>query len=199
MNQFYVSIIFIGITLIVISLIWIICDRKKSYDYAKKLDEKKEELVNIIADAEQMIEELNKFSDYIVTRMELKNEELCKNLNLIDERLKQIDRMTHNDHEAKELSGEKIIYANSGDISDKHDESKFNCSSDLIIEKLNLYKDAEHSQDGTRAKIKEKVVPLSSRHKEVLQLADKGLSETEIAKKLSMGKGEIQLILGLNK
>jgi len=45
----------------------------------------------------------------------------------------------------------------------------------------------------------EKVIPINSKHKEVLALAQKGLNETEIAKKLSMGKGEIQLILGVNK
>jgi len=80
MNQFYVSIIFLGILLIVISLVWIVYDKKQSYDYSKQLDSKRDELVKVITDSEVMLEELNKFSDYIVSQMDLKNEEACESL-----------------------------------------------------------------------------------------------------------------------
>ena len=43
------------------------------------------------------------------------------------------------------------------------------------------------------------VMPLNIRHKEVLELAENGMNDTEIAKKLNMGKGEVQLILGMTK
>jgi DNA-binding NarL/FixJ family response regulator len=38
----------------------------------------------------------------------------------------------------------------------------------------------------------------SGRQKEITELYKKGLSYTDIARKLNMGKGEVQMILGLN-
>ena len=80
MIQLYVSIIFTGIMLILISLGMIAYDRKKAFDYSTKLENKKDELEVVISDADQIITEMNKFSDYIVTQMEIKNEEMHKNL-----------------------------------------------------------------------------------------------------------------------
>lgn len=48
-------------------------------------------------------------------------------------------------------------------------------------------------------KTKEKPILSNKKHMEVINLAHKGLNETEIARKLNMGKGEIQLILGVNR
>jgi orotate phosphoribosyltransferase-like protein len=49
------------------------------------------------------------------------------------------------------------------------------------------------------SKVKEKIISINNKHNEVITLANKGLNETEIARKLNMGKGEIQLILGVNR
>ena len=92
MDGFYAGIIFAGIILVIISLIWIAYDRKKTFDHSKQFDAKKEEILGIIDDAEMMISELNKFSDYIVTQMDKKNEELCLNLKIFDEKIKFINK-----------------------------------------------------------------------------------------------------------
>ena len=52
MNEFYIGMVLIGMALIIISLFWIISDRKRSFNYLKHMDEKKRDLVNIISDAE---------------------------------------------------------------------------------------------------------------------------------------------------
>ncbi|MGI6778685.1 MAG: DUF6115 domain-containing protein [Acetivibrionales bacterium] len=162
MNQFYSSISIIGITLIILSLLWIVIDRKKSDNYEKRLDRKKYELSAIITDAEEMIEELNKFSEYIVTQIDMKNEELLKSLKNIEERLESLNEKSYNQNDRREPEQ---------GISPKQSQT--------------LESD--------------KVIPIDGRFRRVLALAQDGLSHTEIAKNLNMGKGEIQLILGINK
>lgn len=201
MNQFYVSIVFLGILLVVISLVWIVYDRKKSYDYTNLLDGKKAELAGIINDAEQMVEELNRFSDYIVTQMDLKNEELCNNLKCIDEKVKQISATVRENLDIKTFQVDKAVNSGSVDFNMKSELPKHN--SDLIIENLNYDNPSvvynQNQGYKTYAKTKEKVIPLNSKYKEVVSLAQNGLGDTEIAKRLNMGKGEIQLILEMHK
>jgi hypothetical protein len=204
MSPFYVSVIFIGITLIVISLVWIAYDRKKAHDYLGQIDAKKEELVGIINDAEQMIEEMNKFSDYIVTQMELKNEEMCANIKTLEERVKHADSVVEEVSEIKVVKSktEKVVNGSSIDIRLTSDSSFIapNYGSDMVIENIHFDSVATNGYQ-TRAGIrgKDKVIPINCKHKEVIQLAQLGMNDTEIAKSLKMGKGEVQLILGMNK
>lgn len=171
MNQFYVCIIFIGIMLILVSLGMIAYDRKKGYDYSTKLIDKKEELEAIISDADQMINEMNKFSDYIVTQMELKNEEMSTSLKVFEEKYNQLN--TRNSQSNMESTAVQQMAVNA----------------DSVISQVNKI----------HHKINEKVVPINNKYKRVIQLSEKGISDTEIAKSLNMGKGEVQLILEMNK
>lgn len=188
MNQFYASITFLGVVLIVVSLLWILIDRKKSNEYEKRLDRKKEELSAIISDAEEMIVELNKFSDYIVTQMDLKNEELLVNLKKYDQKLKQITEKSNEEFLAKKASNKKIV-------NGKTMERDLPVNNAKPMGSYNTNSPQKHF----RSQRKEKVVPLNTKYREVLELAKDGLSDTEIAKSLKMGKGEIQLILELNR
>jgi hypothetical protein len=43
-EPFYMSIMFIGIVLIAVSLFWILLDRKQAFDYSKGIKESKAEL-----------------------------------------------------------------------------------------------------------------------------------------------------------
>lgn len=205
MNQFYVSIIFLGILLIVVSLVWILYDRKRSNDYMKQLDEKKEDLVRVISDSELMLEELNKFSDYVVTQMDLKNEELCARLKFIDERIKQADESIYKQDRVKTVQVEKIqkiekvVNGSALDVRLKAEPVMVEYGSELITNSVDSREGGVEYFHKPQPKVRDKVIPLNSKHKEVIQLAEKGMTDTEIAKKLSMGKGEIQLILGMNK
>lgn len=214
MNQFYVSMIFFGIILIIFSLVWVVLDKKKVFTFVRHLDEKKQELVEIINDAEQMIEELNKFSDYIVTQIDLKNEELWTNLRKAGDEIKDMNSRTQsvsiliNETVAdvkKEINSnrEMPIAVNWGspETSIRPQEPFFNYDSDLIIENMNF----ENAGVNTTAVPKnsmrntEKVIPINNKCREVLRLSESGFSNLEIAKKLNTGKGEIELILGLGK
>lgn len=217
MNNFYVSMIFIGIVLIMASLIWVAFEKKGSFSFMKKLEEKKQDMVSIINDAEQMIEELNKFSDYIVTQMDVKNEELRNNLKTADEEIKQlhsriveqlvevpekIAAANENRIEVrKEATSIKVVNGICLEAVQKPSEQFITQNSDLVIESAALEQAIPKRLLNSKQAIRrnDKVIPIDGRYKEVLRLSGDGFNDTEIAKKLSMGKGEIQLILEINK
>ncbi|NLP13452.1 MAG: hypothetical protein GX383_02995 [Clostridium sp.] len=175
MTGFYASIMFIGILLILISLIWIAYDKKKCLEDEKRIDEKKEELLKIISDAELMIDELNRVSDYVVSEVEKKSKEVQNAVESMNKKVKNISQENNVLIKDNEFGIERLP---------KGGGYAFNAEPPIIK---------------SHKKIDEKVIAVNSKHKEVIALAQKGLNETEIAKKLSMGKGEIQLILGVNK
>ena len=211
--NFYVTLVFLGIILVFLSLIWVILDKKKVFGFTKNFEDKKQELVEIINDAEQMIEELNKFSDYIVTQMDLKNEELRMNLRNADEDIKNIAlreqsvRMSIAGSSMKEEA--KLEYTTAAVVNGSmpvmsaipvdimiRQNSEFSTET-MDLDKVahtHVYQPPRQTQRKT-----EKVVPINNRYSEVLRLAKSGLSELEIAKTLNMGKGEVELILGINK
>ena len=81
MGAFYVSIIFLGILLIIGSLFFIVMDKVNGKDFFKEFDRKKEEMFNMIQDSEEMLQELNKMSDYVVTSISEKNQEFFEKYN----------------------------------------------------------------------------------------------------------------------
>lgn len=83
MGSFYVTIIFLGILLIIGSLFFIAMDKVNGKDFFKEFDRKKEEMFNLIQDSEDMIQELNKMSDYVVTMISEKNQEFFEKANRI--------------------------------------------------------------------------------------------------------------------
>lgn len=180
--------IFLGVTLMLVSMAWVLLDKKRSKEYGKQLEEKRQALEEIIGDAEQMIIELNKFSDYVTEQVSKKSEELEKNLKGFEEKLSNI----------KETS-----------IESKNEDSNLE---HLAVECTGPESFAEESEQSvdppvsqeienpiSQPKKEEKVVPLNDRYKEVLNLSQKGYTQTDIAKQLNMGKGEIQLIIEMNR
>ena len=211
--NFYVTLIFLGIILVSLSLIWVILDKKKVFGFAKNFEDKKQELVEIINDAEQMIEELNKFSDYIVTQMDLKNEELRMNLRNADEDIKNLAQKAQSvrmsiasstmKEEAKlEYTTAAVVNGSMPEMSAMPVDIMIKQNSELAAESMAIdsgaYTFAYQPPRQTQRKT-EKVIPINNRYSEVLRLAKSGLSELEIAKSLNMGKGEVELILGINK
>jgi hypothetical protein len=219
MSQFYVSFIFIGIALVVFSLTLILLDKKKAFNFLKNYEEKKQELIDIINDAEQMIEELNKFSDYIVTQMDFKNEELSNNLKKADEQLGNLAQKAQELYSNETLNKETVkeveiksrndtkketsfnVNSNSKDAVEKYKESLLMHNNRISLDSNDLESiyDTNWQTQKTMINMNEKVIPVNSRHNEVMRLYKSGLSEIEIAKKLGMGKGEVQLIIEVNK
>lgn len=199
MNGFYASLIFLGILLILISLISIFLDKRKVFTFFKGFDEKKQELIEIISDAEQMIDELNRFSDYIVNQMDLKNEELNKNLREAEERVQTIKERIGSVGISSEtvpvaqaaVVDSGVAYAvNSAELNSIHVNTSDTKTTAYVKEDQKL---------PAAIKKKEKVIPFNNKYSEVLRLADEGMGSLEIAQKLHMGKGEVELIIDLRK
>ena len=201
MNSFYVSIVFIGIMLILISLVLVAYDKKKSFDYTGKLDDKKEELTSIIADADQMIDEMNKFSDYIITQMELKNEEMSTSLKVMEEKVRHINSSLSERSEEGIIRQDKVVNGNNIEARLNHENyhSSLNYHVNLESPKIEVLNAAGIAAYKMQPKARDKVVPINNKTNGVIQLARNGLNDTEIAKSLKMGKGEVQLILEMNK
>jgi hypothetical protein len=178
MTGFYISIMFIGVLLITFSIVWIAFDKKKGTDEEKKITEKREDLLRIIKDAEIMVDELNKFSDYIISQVDTKNKEVYDVLAEVEGKIESIKKESMHCSMDEVKVSKKVVNGSIIDTDEKED--------------LPLVWSNE-------SKFTEKIIPINSRHKEVIKLAQSGLNETEIAKKLNMGKGEIKLILGVNK
>jgi uncharacterized protein YoxC len=200
MSQFYMSIMFIGIVLIVVTFICILFDKKRCFDYSKGINEKKEEMYGIVEDAEKMLEELNRFSDYVVGLMESKSEELNNILTKIDEKIAQHKLRHENAAEYTNSKQEKVTNVISFDLVGISGPQFEGIGKEQKAESTkpdNQVAAYVHNQHQTR--MKENVIPLNGKYNEVLKLSEDGLNETEIAKKLNMGKGEIQLVLGMIK
>lgn len=231
MSGFYVSMIFIGILLVLFSLACIFIDKKKVFSFNRNFDDRKQELVEIINDAEQMIEELNKFSDYIVKQMDLKNEQLCRNLKAAEDKVNELGErakaaVSEAEAVSRPVAARQMDEAASKDcmsIREPVAEAEVHTHTMAVnsgvletasaqrIPGLNVesvkYPPAhpgpavDHANNPLAhpAKKNEKVIPLNNKYSEVIRLSQEGLHALEIAKRLNLGKGEVELILGLRK
>lgn len=213
MVGFYVSIMFLGIMLILFSLLWIAYDRKKSFDHAMELKDKKEELINIINDAELIVEELNKFSDYVVTKVDEKSKEIVDILKNAEEKkalyqkedfivesvkLKKAVNSSINRRVDSISASKKREYVSNLEKSESKAEIKV--ENKVETKSQGNFETKTETKDGAEFKTKchvksDNVIHINGKYKEVIDLSNNGLNETEIARKLNMGKGEIRLIL----
>lgn len=215
MSGFYVSLIFIGIMLSIISLILILIDKKNVFVFRKTFDDKKQELVDIINDAEQMIDELNRFSYYIVSQIDVKSEELNANIKAAENRIMALEEKAGAvignkrtvDVKIEDHGVSDVVQEIQASVSAEAVGSETNNTAGLILpqEAVNAPGRAAaaygRSASGTTAPVKkkEKVIPINNKYSEVLRLSNEGMEDLEIAKSLNMGKGEVELIIGLKR
>lgn len=233
MSGFYVSMIFIGILLVLVSLILIFIDRKNIFDFKKSADEKKQELTEIINDAEQMIEELNRFSSYIVDQMDLKNDELNSNIREAEQRIAALARSLRTAAEEQPMpeAGAETSKAGTGNFAEI---SKTGTDDRAVLSDTNTGKAvipaipekpvnetaaagvsnpltaarpagsiaAAYNKNNLRTSPapgkRDKIIQFN-KYQEVLRLSKEGMNELDIAKNLNMGKGEVELIIGLRR
>lgn len=174
MTAFFICIILIGILIAGIAMVWMVIEKKNMRDYRLDLDERRHDLERVIEDAEQLLNELNDFSDYVVNNLENKQQSLETAVRTLDERLELLSQLKDID---PEVSG--------GETFSPVSEQNFN---DLGTEAPDI-----------QPVKKGKVIPLDVKKREVIKLYKSGMDSTEIAKMLNMGKGEIELISRMSK
>lgn len=81
MEAFFISVIFLGVLLVIGALFFIAMDKVSGKDFFKEFDRKKEEMFSLIQESEEMVQELNRMSDYVVTIISEKNQEFFDRMN----------------------------------------------------------------------------------------------------------------------
>lgn len=133
------------------------------------------ELEDVVANADQMMHELNNLSDYVVTRVEEANARLIHTIKQIDERI--------ND-------GRELISAI--DIKRDRNDQKYDVKIEPVVPEQVQVPVKEKKQSP-----KAVAVPKGSKQEQAAQLAEQGMNIREIAKVLNIGQGEVQLLLGI--
>jgi DNA-binding NarL/FixJ family response regulator len=167
MTAFFICIILIGVLMTAVAMIWMVIEKKRSRDYRLETDERKHELQQVVEDAEQLLDELNNFSNYIVARMEEKQQEVESVIQAADQRLNLFEQIDDIQLEMPKQEKETPVLEN------------------MMMKEPDL--------PAVMSK-KAKVIPLNEKKRQVIKLYKDGLDSTEIAKLLNMGKGEIELI-----
>jgi len=148
-----------------------VIEKKMARDYRLEIDERRYELEQVIEDAEQLLTELNNFSSYIVNRLEEKQQSIEELLNKADEK---IGFHYKTESRSDSLCQEKQTISN-------YEPKKEN----VQASETGVYSVSE---------MKGKLISLDDRKHEIIKLYKKGISSTDIARMLNMGKGEIELI-----
>ncbi len=195
MEGFYISIIFLGILLIAGSLFFILMDRVNGKDFFQEFDRKKDEMFNLIQESEEMIQELNRMSDYVVTAISEKNQEFF-NKAMSSEKPEPAPDRNPEKVPTPELLPKPIqeAAANTKAAPDQDVEHEAEKAVNTQIPNNILEKTKDNPEDSTKTKL-----ILNDKRREVLKMIEQGLNNDEIAEKMKMGKGEIGLIRGLSK
>jgi hypothetical protein len=178
MVGFFSGLILVGISLIIISIILVMYDRKRDVEEKEEFVSLKRELRSLLEDSNDMVDELNKFSDYIVTTVDEKCTEFR---NLMKDAPDK--NATFKEPEVKsEAIQAPAIFERSTD------------ENIIILDDNSFSEDIEPTPAVSEAKNN----GVNPKHSEVMRLFESGMSDIEIARTLNMGKGEVQLIVGLN-
>lgn len=212
-------------------------------DKIRILEEELEALNNLLDGCDKMVNELNNVSDYVVSNIEEKSNELKKLIKKADNKIKDInidlesvqnvpiksidseivEKIQEESSEpkkrtkrSKKTEGKDSEQSKSKDFSKTISESVSSVIN-AYENNINLVKKLEKAEDKKPKYLIEPIsidepieinfsdkpkkfsLLLNSKTKEVIELSKQGLDTTEIAKKLGIGKGEIELILGLKK
>lgn len=138
--------------LFVFSLVRVATVKGWMKEQIKVLDKKKNELDELIYSAGDMVNELNKVSDYVVTTIDMKNNEVQDTLGIVEARLLEC----------------KTLFSQP--------------AKNKVVEFP-----------------KENIKVIHSKKEKIEEMSKNGVLIDDIAKELGMGKGEIQLILGMTE
>lgn len=175
MAAFFTCIILIGIGIIIFAFFMMLSEKRRMHDYRVDLKDKKEDLIRVIEDAEELISEMNRFSDYVVTQIEEKHSELSKSI---------------------EHADLKIDFLNSYKMAEDAHGSETKYNEEAV---LKIIEEGAPTDNTQILYNKGKVLTFDLKRREILKLAKSGLDSTEIARLLNCGKGEIELIAKMGR
>lgn len=188
MNIFSVLILIFAMLLFTVNRSW-------SSRELKRVENKKKEIENILESADQMIQELNNFSDYIINYIGDKMHEVDDMIADVDAEINERKIIISQQNNMFKEAGNKLEHTrNQLEKGDQKAVIPFvNKISADNINKMHTYS----NNNLFSVRTTENFMNASLKSGQIIALAEKGLDEAQIAKKLNIGRGEIQLILGM--
>ncbi|NLU33151.1 MAG: hypothetical protein GXX04_11085 [Clostridiaceae bacterium] len=188
MAVFFTCITLAGSGIVLFALFLMLAEKRRVHDYRKDAAEKKDELIQVIEDAELLIEEMNKFSVYTVSKLEEKNEILNQTIHEADRRIEALNGFLDSVPGAMPAPMENQMPRESRNGQDTTNEQDIAGGQDI--------RNAQDIDSIINSQLfkKGKVIPLDVKRREILKLSKSGLDSVQIARLLNMGRGEIELI-----
>lgn len=174
MQGFIILLNILSVFFFLFCLFFLLFLRKWAMNEYYRMEKKQKEVTELLETADEMINELNKFSDYIVRDVEDKANEVKQIIN-------ELDSVVEEKKQKIQKQKDNLALLNSG--------ATYNLQKNHVLPKL---KRTEHKQE-------QRAIDLGNKSMQILKLSGEGLDEAEIAKKLNIGRGEIQLVLGMKK
>jgi len=187
MDTFFAGLIMVGISLILISIIMVLWDRKKDAEEKREYISVKNKLEELLEDSGEMVDELNRFSDFILSKIDKKCSDYMKLINSVPDEESDVA-------EAQEISKKTVAETAAAFVP-------MSMASDPEIREINTVNEAvifTEELEAAASSAEESNKGVFNKHNEVIKLFEEGMSDAEIAKALNIGKGEVQLIVGLN-
>lgn len=179
MTVFFTCIILIGSGLVVFALILMLSEKRRMHDWRDDVKQKKEDLIKVIEDAETLIEEMNRFSDYVVSSLEQSHTALQRTIQEADLRIDLLNGKTLEISDIAHTIAETDHLEEPADARENHEDS-------ISLPNPEIFR-------------KGKVIPFDVKRREIIKLSRSGLDSTQIAKLLNIGKGEIELIARMSR
>ena len=148
MEAFYVCMIFLGSILVLVSLFFSIMDKVNGKDFFTEFDRKKDEMFTLIADAEEMIQELNKMSDYVIGTISDKSQELIQLEN-------RAGRIKGNTYDVPITDKSNVVNANKSDVINANKSNVVNANKSNVTDDSNV-EDKSNNTDKSNATETEK-------------------------------------------
>ncbi len=144
MFVFYATVILIGVICVIVSVFLYILDKKRSENELADVDKKLNEITEAINDAEQIVIEMNNFSDYLLEKIDSKVNDLEKKLECCDsmkeKNASNIDiRLGKDNFELENVGNQKQEECLS--FSDKH--KKVNSLKDQGLDDIGIAKELD--------------------------------------------------------
>lgn len=152
------------------------------------LTKKKEELEEVLDNADIMINELNNISNYVVSKVEETHQLFTSTMEQLNGQIKEGEELINR------LNDQFLVHHKEELLNDS---SKVKESSKQETEHYESVNDMEQIDEIDEHLIEQ--FTIRSKSKTALKMAHDGMSIREIAKKLNTGQGEIELLLGLKK
>lgn len=196
MTGYFVAIILFGSFITAIAMVLIVAEKSHERDLRLDVTERRDRLVDVMADAEQLVEELNRFADYSVGVCEQKRQEVVSVLQRADLLMSQVSAASASLESS--LAGARIVPSLSSvqnvvtQVQETALSSESQDNGQFLSEEMAPCVPSVQTNNGMLSR--GRVLTLDARRSEALRLAKGGMTHAEIARSLHLGKGEIELI-----